>query len=207
MDKSFDNKMDKIMTANLQINTRLDELLLFLQNMNEDIKTIKNGKEHKFDDSRFENIEQGMKVLHIKIDTIKTSIIPTVISNSTVSKISTVEIETSVVEEKEETLQKFTNITEYFKYLWISDKQSLYDKGIVTVEFFDEIMKNSNESIEKVKKKGNEIMLQKSIALSIWKALPKTAKDKIQSMKSDHTNNVAKQNSKEIPAITKDDLK
>jgi hypothetical protein len=91
--------------------------------------------------------------------------------------------------------QKFTNIIDFFKHMWVTDKQILFDKKIITEEL---VKKATDENQDKAKKSKNDIVLQKSIAATVWKYVAQPQRDIVKSMKSQYENNVNKANSIEI---------
>ena len=207
----------KLTDVILKLSTQLEEIGLKVAETNEIIMKQKNEELLK----RLERLEASMKDQHLKLDAMNAiDINPTIhVANGPVTarvapakKVAKVKKEDNVqVEADEEVVddtkavddvkaadepKPFSNITEYFKHLWITQRELLYEKGVLTKEEYEKIYEDNKDKFDK--KKKNELVLQKSVAFQIWKTIKLEKKDIVKAMKDQNTKDIQKKNSQEI---------
>lgn len=161
---------------------------------------------------RIELIEKELKSHGIKLDALNAiDISPTILAPTapTTVKVATKaqkkEIEDEKVEAHEKVEEKvaeveeptsFSNIADYFKYLWVYKRDLIYSKNVYSEEEYTKFMEENKDTAPK--KKTNEITLQKSIGFKIWKSLSTERRNIVYAMKDQHTTNIKKKSSTEI---------
>jgi len=197
--------MDKL-TANMS------ELLIRVQEMHELLKRSDNDKLME----RIQNLEKQTKELHIKFDAVSSLELPSTINPpnapttvrvagagrpANVSPLVTdipaagEEPPTPIVVGTNKNVKPFHTCADFFKHMWVTDKQSLYDKEITSQAEVEKIKTENKDKLEKAK---NELLLQRSIAALIWKVLPDKKKDVVKSMMKQYENDLNKANDKQI---------
>lgn len=200
----------KLADAILKISTQMEGIGLAVDEIKETLSKQRDSELAR----RLERLESSMKDQHIKLDALNaidinpTLVVPTAPAAVRVAGAKSavvakkrednlpVDEPQDVVDSKPDELKTFSNITEYFKFLWTVKRDLLYEKGVLTKEDYEKIYEDNKEKFDK--KKKNEIILQKSIAFQIWKVLPQPAKDIVYAMKNQNINDVQKNNSTEI---------
>jgi len=200
--------MDKLSDVINKISTQLEEVHISVNEIKETLQKQRNEDLLK----RLTSLENSMKDQHIKLDALNAiDINPTIIAPTapvTVRVAATkakkqdaiedddTDTDSKIEENKTEDPKQFSNITEYFKHLWVAEREMLYAKGVVTEEEYMKIYNDNKEKFDK--KKKNELVLQKAVAFQIWKSLPTNRKDIVYAMKNQSSKDEQKRNSTEI---------
>lgn len=103
-------------------------------------------------------------------------------------------------EKPEEEPLQFATIVEYWKHIWVVDRARIYEKGAYSEKEYDEFCEKNKETLEKDKKKKNDLLLQKGVAFKIWRTLSDDRKDIVKAMKAQSANDVNKKASKDVEA-------
>lgn len=193
----------KLNDSILKIATQIEGLSLTVDEIKETLAKQRDSELAK----RLDKLEASMKDQHIKLDALNaidinpTLVVPAAPAAVRVAGAKAVKKREDNVDEPVEAVvpddsSQFSNITSYFKYLWTVKRDLLFEKGVITQEMIDKIYEDNKDKFDK--KKKNDLVLQKSIAFQVWKALPKASKDIVYAMKNQNSNEVQKQNSTEI---------
>jgi len=198
--------MDKL-TANMS------ELLIRVQEMHELLKRSDNDKLME----RIQNLEKQTKELHIKFDAVSSLELPSTINPpnapttvrvagagrpANVSPLVTdipaagEEPPTPVVVGTNKNVKPFHTCADFFKHMWVTDKQSLYDWDILLPSEADKIQKDNQVALDK--KSKNPIVMQRGVAALIWKVLLETKKVIVKSKMKQHENDLNKAQSVDI---------
>lgn len=206
--------MDALKDAILKLSTQLDEIRLDVAEIKENI--TKQRTEALLE--RLTKLEASMRDQHVKLDALNAiDINPTIEAprpavvrvagakkkdDDKVEKVEKAEkaekAEKGEPEEPEADTQQFSNITEYFKYVWVTDRQRLYDKDVYSQKEYDDLYEENRETFDKSKK--NELLLQKKIAFKIWRGLSDKRKEIVKAMKDQNAKDINKKASKDVEA-------
>lgn len=195
----------KIENSYLKLSTQLEDLALNVGDIKEMLTKQRDDELLK----RLTALEESVKEQHLKLDAINAiDINPTIVapqapgsvrvSGATKTKKRDDNIDDAPIQEeivvKED--KQFSTITEYFKHLWMTNRDLLYERGVLTKEFYEKTYEDNRDKFEK--KKKNEVVLQKSVAFQLWKTLPQASKDIVKAIKNQSANDLQKKNSTEI---------
>jgi hypothetical protein len=195
--------MDEVTKVIAKLVTQYEEILLGVNEIRETLNKQRDQELVK----RLEKLEISMKDQHIKLDALNAiDINPTIVAPTAPATVRVARgknkrddniADAEVKDDASDTpnSKQFVNITDYFKHLWVTSRELLYEKGVITE---DEYKKIYEEHKEKFNKKKNDLILQRSIAFQIWKTLPQANKDIVHSMKNQNNNDVRKKKSTEI---------
>lgn len=186
-----------------KLSTQINEMHLCIRELSETVSRQQNGELM----ARLERVELSLKDQNLKLDSLSAvDIIPNIVM---ASGPTTVKVAGAKSKEKDAepavattaatpatTEKQFTNITEFFKHLWCNSRELLFEKDVLTQEEFDKIYEENKEKLEK--KKKNELVMQKSIAFTVWRALDQSKKDIVYALKNQNANDVQKKKSHDI---------
>lgn len=88
------------------------------------------------------------------------------------------------------------NITEYFKYIYMNNRDILFEKGILSKDECDKIIAEHTPAAGE--KKKSDIVLQKTVATAIWKTLTTDKRDIVYALRNQNNNDIQKNKSKDI---------
>ncbi len=194
----MDSKIDKLLALTNELLMRTTEIQ----------ETQKKNDTDKLME-RIHALEQQCKDLHIKFDcisslepaiTINPPNAPTTVKIAGVGRPANVgEIDVKIEDDVKIELvflaKPFHTCSDFFKHMWSTDKQTLFDREIMTQVETDKIQVDNQEKLSKAK---NSIVLQKNIAALIWKTLPDKKMDIVKSIMKQYENDLNKSKSKEI---------
>jgi hypothetical protein len=197
-----------LFNAIMKLNTRVEELDFHVGEIKEMLVKQRNDELMK----RLESLESSMKKQHLKLDALSAiDPVPVVVAPTTATTIKVagargkkrednLKDEDSTVDEPvlESSASKnpvFNNVTEYFKWLFSNNTELLFEKNVLTKEFVDEIRDKNKDKLDK---KKNGLVFQKSLAYAIWKALPQSNRDIVYAMKEQNATDQQKNNSTEV---------
>jgi hypothetical protein len=203
--------MDALKDAILKLSTQMDEIRLYIGEIKETISKQRN--EALLD--RLTKLESGQRDVHVKLDALNAiDINPTIEAprpaavrvagaKKKVDKDDDKKDDAPKEETKEEEVddapQQFSNITEYFKHVWVTDRARLFEKNVYSQKEYDELYEANKADFDK-KAKKNELLLQKSIATKIWRSLNDERKEIVKAMKDQNAKDINKKASKDVEA-------
>ena len=205
----------------LGISAQMNEMSLKMEEINAVLKKQRDEELIR----RIDKLEKNMNDQHIKLDalnaidinpTIVTATAPTSVkvassasggsgggekkkradrADNTAAAATAVDDEVTAAPAASTQQPIFSNVTEYFKFLWVTQRQTLFDRGVLTEEFCQKVYDDNKDKFAKCK---NDIVLQKRYAFQIWRALPVDKKEIVYAMKNQNSNDQQKMNSTEI---------
>jgi len=196
--------MEALKDAILKISTQLDEVRLDVGEIKETITKQRNDALSE----RLAKLEASMRDQHVKLDALNAIDINPTIEAPRPAAVRVAgakkadekkEPDEKKEEPEEEAPQQFSNITEYFKHVWVTDRERLYEKGVYSKKEYDEFYEAKKDDFDK-KAKKNELLLQKSIATKIWRSLSDERKEIVKAMKDQNAKDINKKASKDVEA-------
>ena len=113
------------------------------------------------------------------------------------------EVKAEAPEAKTDRIPNLINICEFFKSAYLLEEYSklFYEKGVLTEEYVEKIRESNKE---KLGKKKDEIVAQKTLAHALWKSLPDTERDIVRALKEQVAMSLQKKNSTEVQEEVED---
>lgn len=182
-------------TTNADILSTLSELRKLIEKIEARLSEIDAKTDKRFDDLAKEN-----KINSIKLDTISVMDGKVMVTAPSAVKVKTTETKevkggTNTNASEEPVVPKATKtkitkptITEYFKDKWVNDCKSLIAIGIVTEVRYKEL----NAEARKKNAKATDLVLQRSVAQTLWSGMSEQQKNEVRSMRNTEENNKQK---------------